>query len=31
MVIDRKEVMQELRGLLRFFVYCMDKHEVLRF
>ena len=26
MAMDRKEVMQELRGLLRFFVYCMDKH-----
>lgn len=26
MAMDRKEIMQELRGLLRFFVYCMDKH-----
>ena len=30
MVMGRKEVMQELRGLLRFFVYCMDKHEVFK-
>lgn len=26
MAMDRKEIMQDLRGLLRFFVYCMDKH-----
>lgn len=30
MVMDRKEVMQDLRGLLRFFVYCMDKHKVFK-
>lgn len=30
MAMDRKEVMQELRGLLRFFVYCMDKHKVFK-
>lgn len=26
MAMDRKEIMQDLRGLLRFFVYCRDKH-----
>lgn len=26
MVMDRKEIMQDLRSLLRFLVYCMDKH-----
>lgn len=26
MAMDRKEIMQDLRGLFRFFVYCMDKH-----
>lgn len=30
MAMDRKEIMQDLRGLLRFFVYCMDKHKVLK-
>ena len=30
MAMDRKEIMQELRGLLRFFVYCMDKHKVFK-
>lgn len=30
MAMDRKEIMQDLRGLLRFFVYCMDKHKVFK-
>ena len=26
MAMDRKEILQELREVFRFFVYCMDKH-----